>query len=129
MQARHKNALAGAALVLPAILVPVAGISQENAIVRMTEEARYEPASVTIRVGDTITWLNDSRGVGHTVTADPDRAAEPGQVALPPGAEGFASGLLPPGTTFEHRFEVPGRYVYFCETHTNRDMTGEVIVE
>ena len=106
------------------------GLAQSaNILVRMTDEFRYEPESVTVRVGDTVEWVNFGRLIGHTVTADPHESLQPQHVVLPPGAEAFDSGLLPPGESFRHTFTVPGRYVYFCESHEAEGMVGEVIVE
>lgn len=110
--------------------MPDPGLAQRaNILVRMTDELRYQPESITVRVGDTVEWFNVSRLVGHTVTADPDAAFEPQHVLLPPGAEAFDSGLLPPGESFRHTFTTPGRYVYFCIPHEMDGMIGEVIVE
>lgn len=118
-----------AALAL-AFATPDPGLAQgANILVRMTDEFRYQPESITVRVGDTVEWINFGRLVGHTVTADPDEAFEPQHVVLPPGAEAFDSGLLPIGESFRHTFTVPGRYVYFCESHEAQGMVGEVIVE
>lgn len=118
------------AMVALALAAPYPGLAQQaNILVRMTDDFRYQPESLTVRVGDTIEWINFGRLVGHTVTADPNEPLEPRHVVLPPGAEAFDSGLLPTGASFRHTFTVPGRYVYFCESHEAQGMVGEVIVE
>jgi plastocyanin len=98
-------------------------------IVEMTEEMTFDPPSLTVPVGTMVQWVNVSASMGHSATADPDRAFDSAIVVLPLGAESFDSGLLPPGATFEHTFDVPGRYVYFCIPHEDEGMIGEIIVE
>ncbi|MEM3154122.1 MAG: cupredoxin family copper-binding protein [Candidatus Woesearchaeota archaeon] len=73
----------------------------------------YVPASVKIRVGDTVTWKQVDR-IKHTVT-------------IVSGPESFDSGLLSAGQTFSHTFTKPGTYVYKCTPHPR--MTGEIVVE
>lgn len=72
----------------------------------------YNPATLTIPAGSTVTWTNDDT-VPHTATAQ-DRAA-------------LQSGTLEPGASFSQTFATPGTYDYFCEFHAN--MKGEVIVQ
>lgn len=74
---------------------------------------KYVPASVKIKVGDTVTWTQVDT-VKHTVT-------------IVAGPENFDSGLLTAGQTYSHTFTKPGTYSYKCTPHPN--MRGEVIVE
>jgi plastocyanin len=97
-------------------------------VVDMTDELTFEPATVTVTAGDTLEWRNPS-SVGHTVTADPQKAADPDNVVLPEGAEPFDSGMIGPDGTFTYTFTVPGRYRYVCLPHEAAGMIGEVIVE
>jgi hypothetical protein len=71
----------------------------------------FNPPTVTVNVGDTVTWTN----LGHTthsVTSQPT-----GQ---------FASGVLVPGQTYSVTFLAPGVYSYICVPHP--PMAGQVIV-
>jgi len=104
-------------------------VQTDSIIVEMTAELTFDPPSLTVPLGATVQWVNISPSMGHSATADPDRAFDPAIVVLPLGAESFDSGLLPPGATFEHTFTVPGRYVYFCIPHEDDGMIGEIIVE
>jgi plastocyanin len=70
---------------------------------------QFEPADVTLKEGETVTWVWDDGGLEHDVTG-----------------EGFESGRLSAGT-FSHTFEVAGSYPYVCSIHPN--MTGTVTVE
>jgi plastocyanin len=92
----------------------------------------YDPETLTVSVGDTVTWYFDSGG--HNVACaveDSDRAA------LPEGAEQFASYGVdgdpiqtePRGETYEHTFETPGEYTYVCIPHERSNMIADVVVE
>jgi plastocyanin len=96
-------------------------------MVRMVEKGGFEPAQIKIAVGDTITWRNDS-GMTHSVTADPDKAANRAHVVLPEGAEKFDSGEIAPGQSFSQSFTTPGIYQYICQPHEHKGMVGTVIV-
>jgi plastocyanin len=102
------------------------------ATVKMTTQLRFEPAEVTIKRGETITWVNASP-IPHTTTGDPDKnpvkTTRPELAQVPPGAEGWDSGLLNEGQSFSHTFTVAGEYKYFCIPHVLSGMLGTVVVE
>jgi len=97
----------------------------------------FRPETLEVEAGTTVTWLNTSKQ-GHSVTAYED--------SLPEGAEYFASGgfdsekaaedswgnssggTMFEGQTYEHTFEVPGEYPYFCIPHEESGMVGSVVV-
>lgn len=95
--------------------------------VGMTNQLAFTPDTVRIEVGETVRWRNSSDLI-HTVTADPDKASDSGNVSLPEGADTFDSGNLEPGATFERTFSQPGTYQYFCIPHEGAGMIGWVIV-
>ncbi len=76
----------------------------------------FSSSEVTIGVGDSVTWHNDST-VAHTVTSG---NPEDGPDGL------FDTGLFLSGDTFSHTFTEAGEYQYFCSIHPW--MTGTVIV-
>ena len=79
-------------------------------------DACYIPSSVSIGVGETVTWSNDDTAA-HTVTSGTASG----------GPEGvFDSSLFAAGTTFSHTFEEEGIFDYFCMVHPW--MVGNVIV-
>ena len=88
---------------------------------------RFIPSSLTIRRGDSVQFLNHSR-VGHTVTAHPAFATRRSHFKLPPGANPFHSGNIPPGFGHGRTFLVPGPYKYFCVPHQNMGMIGKILV-
>jgi plastocyanin len=71
----------------------------------------FEPRSLQIPRGATVTWVNHS-DVAHTVTGD-DLAFDD-------------SGVIEPGDSFRQTFDEPGTYRYHCGPHP--DMTGEIVV-
>jgi plastocyanin len=105
-----------------------AAASEPAAVVAMTNEMKFQPPTVSIRAGETVAWRNTSVLV-HSVTADPAHAVKPRDVALPPGAQPFNSGMLRPQATFRHTFAVAGTYRYFCLPHEAAGMVGTVVVK
>lgn len=98
-----------------------------TATVEMTSQSRFNPATVTIRVGEAVEWRN-SASFNHTATLDPAKAENAANVALPSGAQTFDSGSLSPGATYRHTFRVAGTYKYFCDPHETFGMVGTVTV-
>jgi plastocyanin len=102
---------------------PVSGALE----VTMTDDLRYLPAVLQVRVGDTVTWRNTSNII-HTVTADPSNVRDPSMVVLPAGAASFDSGSMRSGDVFRHTFAVPGEYTYLCIPHVQQGMVGRIVV-
>ena len=111
-----------------AIALGACGKSDDGHTIKMTEQMTFAPNQLTIRVGETVTWHNDSAMV-HSVTTDPALVRDPSLVEVPAGAETWHSGNLEKGDRFEHSFESPGTYRYICIPHEVVGMTGTVIVE
>jgi len=101
--------------------------TKPTAVVQMTDDWTFEPAKVTIKVGETVLW-ECGKKYSHTVTADPSKAKNPDDVQIPPGAAAFDSGQIKPHRTFSHTFVVPGHYRYFCTPHETAGMIGEIEV-
>lgn len=99
--------------------------------------SKFSPPSIEVSVGTTVTWRNTSRP-GHTVTAYeeqiPDGAtyfASGGFESEEAAREGWQNGFegrLDAGEEFEHTFETPGSYTYFCIPHEQAGMVGTVKV-
>ena len=71
----------------------------------------FQPASLTVKVGDTVTWTNND-STAHTVTADDNS---------------FDSGNIDPGATYKHTFDKAGTVPYHCSIHSS--MTGSIVVQ
>lgn len=87
-------------------------MANADATMLTIKDLAYEPATITIPVGSTITWTNDD-SVQHTVTAK--------------NRDVLQSGALAPGATYSQTFSTPGTIEYFCEFHAN--MKGSIVVE
>jgi amicyanin len=75
----------------------------------------FSPASITIKVGTTVTWTNNT-SAPHTVTSDDGTT--------------FDSGLntpIQPGATFSFTFTKAGTFAYHCQIHPF--MKATVIVQ
>lgn len=112
----------------PAASAPPAGAASSAATVKMTDTNLFDPATVTITKGGTVTWTNSSSMV-HSVTDDPAKAANKADAVLPAGAAAWDSGLLNAAATFTHKFDVAGTYKYFCIPHESLGMLGTIIVQ
>jgi plastocyanin len=71
----------------------------------------FDPGSISIRVGETVTWTNQD-GATHNVAADDGS---------------FKSGSLGQGDTFSYTFNTAGTFTYHCGFHAS--MLGTVIVQ
>lgn len=69
----------------------------------------FNPQSVTIKAGTTVTWTNND-AAGHDVKSDD-----------------FASPIMAKGETFSFKYETAGTYEYICGVHPS--MKGTIIVE
>jgi amicyanin len=81
------------------------------------QNVQFDPADVTIKAGETVTWTNDE-GVPHDV----EKTSGPGGT-FSSGPEG---GMME-GDTFSHTFDQPGTYEYVCRVHAP-GMAGTVEV-
>ncbi|MGE5595788.1 MAG: cupredoxin family copper-binding protein, partial [Hyphomicrobiales bacterium] len=71
----------------------------------------FQPADITIGVGDSVTWTNN--GVApHTATADDNS---------------WDSGTIHTGETFTRTFDSAGTFTYHCSIHPN--MVGTITVQ
>ncbi|MGH2355330.1 MAG: cupredoxin domain-containing protein [Candidatus Limnocylindria bacterium] len=93
----------------------------------MTDDLRFNPEALTIRVGNTVTWRN-STPIVHTATVDPAKAQDPANAVLPDGAQPWDSGNIEPGSEWSYTFETPGDYTYFCIPHELAGMVAQLTV-
>ncbi|MBI1763731.1 MAG: hypothetical protein HYR56_20080 [Acidobacteria bacterium] len=97
---------------------PVAATTQTGNDQRTTirlSNFKFEPKEVTIAAGTTVEWI-DEQG-NHSIVADDGS---------------FESDILDAGGRFEHRYEKPGRFPYYCSLHGEKgghEMAGLVIVQ
>jgi plastocyanin len=77
--------------------------------VKMVKSYRFEPETIEIEAGQTVTWTNEDNFT-HTVQVDGQEDHEVGQ-----------------GESVSLAFDQPGTYHYVCTLHS-QDMDGEVVV-
>jgi plastocyanin len=95
--------------VVAAMLLPVGAARAEDVAVHI-DNFVFEPAQLTVKVGQTVTWTNRD-DIPHTVVC----------------AGKFRSKPMDTDGTFSFTFTAPGEYKYFCSLHPH--MTGAVKVE
>ncbi|MFZ1155176.1 MAG: plastocyanin/azurin family copper-binding protein [Solirubrobacteraceae bacterium] len=71
---------------------------------------RFHPAALSIKRGDTVTWLWQDKGNEHNVTG-----------------KGFKSRTMGKGS-FSVRFTKAGTFNYKCTIHVSEGMVGKVVV-
>ena len=77
--------------------------------VSMAKSYRFDPKTIEVKVGDTVTWKNNDNFT-HTVKVDGQSDHKVGR-----------------GDSVSIRFDKAGRYDYVCTLHSH-DMHGTVIV-
>jgi plastocyanin len=97
--------LFGAGLIVMAVLAAPAVAAGRS--VAVTYDL-FSPTTITVRVGDTITWTNKDAFSDHNVTSS-----------------SFKSGTLSPGDTYKHTFAKAGTFGYRCTIH---DTKAKVVV-
>jgi plastocyanin len=89
---------------------PIPGNSTVVRIVANAGSNSFSPNPVEVKVGETVTWVNDD-SARHTVTSKDGV---------------FDSRMMGKGQSFSFTFDKAGEYPYFCEPHPN--MVGTVVV-
>ena len=92
---------------------PATPIPDNSTVVKIVANAgsnSFSPNPVKVKVGETVTWINDDSGI-HTVTSKDGV---------------FDSGMVGEGQSFSFTFDKAGEYLYHCEPHPS--MVGTVVV-
>jgi len=77
----------------------------------MITNFKFDPETITIKAGSTLTWTNQD-SVAHTVVAQDGS---------------WKSDNLAKGASFSYTFDKPGTYAYICSIHPT--MKGTIIVQ
>jgi plastocyanin len=75
------------------------------------KDFKFEPATLTVEVGQAVTWTN-ADSTAHTTTGDKKE---------------WDSGSLGNAKSFTHTFTAPEKYTYACAIHPN--MKGTILVQ
>ena len=107
-------------VLVPAVLMACAfanAAAARSAEVRVTAlDLAFDPPTITVTVGDTVTWVMASTNRGpHDVTARDGTFVSPRRMEL--------------GQTYSWTATAPGTYEYVCTPHERAGMVGRVIVQ
>jgi plastocyanin len=86
----------------------------------------FDPATLTITVGDTVHWVWAS--APHNVVSGTAGAAD-GKFCSPSDTNCATAPLMEAGTTYDHTFTQAGTFPYFCAAHFNLGMVGTIVVQ
>jgi plastocyanin len=92
---------------------PTTSIPENATVVKIVANAgsnSFSPNPAEVKVGETVTWVNDDSG-RHTVTSKDGV---------------FESELMGKGQSFSYTFDKAGEYPYYCSPHPH--MAGTVVV-
>ncbi|MDQ6826552.1 MAG: plastocyanin/azurin family copper-binding protein [Candidatus Eremiobacteraeota bacterium] len=97
---------------------------------------RFDSSRVYIKVGITLTWVNESNNEPHTVTFPPAGQPLPRIPPFAPRSGGSSydgtqltnSGVLLPGQRYSLKFTKAGTFSYACLFHFPEGMTGTITV-
>lgn len=96
---------------MSAALVPVPLAAAEPAVVEI-KDYKFIPATVTVKVGATVKWVNAEKRTSHSIWFKEAGIGE---------SERFF-----PGESWQRRFDKPGTWRYRCGPHP--EMLGTVVV-
>lgn len=99
-----------ASIALMALLIMHGNANAADAQVKIANFT-FEPAVLTLKVGTTVTWVNDD-DIPHLVSEKDGK---------------FRSSALDTGDKFSQTFSTAGTVEYFCAIHPH--MTGKIVVE
>jgi LPXTG-motif cell wall-anchored protein len=116
-QAHHASGIGRAGGAIGAALAPRTRLARHQSAHAAASDPtvtiadfQFTPATITIHVGDTVTWVNNGPSA-HTATA---------------GNNSFNTGVLQKGQSASHTFTTAGTFSYICSIHPF--MHGTVVV-
>jgi plastocyanin len=126
--------------VLAAGIAPgLAGSKPAQSTVMRFLDDKNTSSNITVPVGTTVTWTNESNNVPHTVTfpaAGQQPPAGPPDQIPPSGGSTYDgstltnSGVIPPGKSYSLTFTKTGTFTYYCLFHDGpTGMIGTVTVQ
>jgi len=97
--------------------IPVDALSKEYKV--GMEGWEFNPASLTIKPGDEVIWINDD-DTRHKISFEDESLGGPTRDHVH---------KFNVGDKFHFKFTRVGQYKYICTTHEGQDMVGVIIVE
>jgi cytochrome c oxidase subunit II len=96
----------------PTVADKVSGVPPSTSVAE-TDSLKFQPASLSVKVGDVVQWTNTGSSV-HNVTFDNKQVP--------------SSDTQNAGDKFELKFAKPGTYHYVCTFHVSVGMQGTITV-
>ena len=90
---------------------PCSVATSAGAVTAAVKDFEFDPATVTAKVGDTITWTNNG-AAQHTVTLDDQPSCDTGSITA--------------GSTGSLKFTAAGTYAFHCKIHSS--MKGTITI-
>ena len=112
-------AIASLLFVIGSLFITASPASADTVTVKMGSDGGqlvFEPKVVTIKVGDTVRWVNN-KAFPHNVVFDGHEELSHKKLAQKPKAE------------LESTFNEAGEFSYYCSPHRGAGMAGKVIVQ
>ncbi|EOD63423.1 cupredoxin domain-containing protein, partial [Amycolatopsis vancoresmycina] len=107
-----RRAALAVACLLAFLALPPAGPAAAATQQVMMQDYAFSPAALTVRAGDTVTWMQHDQAPHDVVTTSAPVA--------------FRSPQLSAGQSWSYTFRQPGTYQYYCSVHP--DMRASVTV-
>jgi plastocyanin len=112
-------AIASLLFVVGSLFMTASPASADTVTVKMGSDGGqlvFDPKEVTIKVGDTIKWLNN-KAYPHNIVFDGHEELSHKRLSQKPKAE------------LESTFNEAGEFSYYCSPHRGAGMQGKVIVQ
>ena len=111
--------IASLLFVVGSLFITASPASADTVTVKMGSDGGqlvFEPKVVTIKVGDTVKWVNN-KAFPHNVVFDGHAELSHKKLAQKPKAE------------LESTFNEAGEFAYYCSPHRGAGMQGKVVVQ
>ncbi|OYQ67239.1 plastocyanin [Pseudanabaena sp. SR411] len=112
-------AIASLLFVVGSLFITASPASADTVTVKMGSDGGqlvFEPKVVTIKVGDTVKWVNN-KAFPHNIVFDGHEELSHKKLAQKPKAE------------LESTFNEAGEFAYYCSPHRGAGMAGKVVVQ
>ncbi|MEA5477577.1 plastocyanin [Pseudanabaena galeata UHCC 0370] len=112
-------AIASLLFVVGSLFITASPASADTVTVKMGSDGGqlvFDPKVVTIKVGDTVKWVNN-KAFPHNVVFDGHEELSHKKLAQKPKAE------------LESTFNEAGEFSYYCSPHRGAGMAGKVVVQ
>jgi plastocyanin len=109
---------------------PIAATSAPSGPVINLSSLMFDPASITVQVGTTVTWRNDEP-ITHTISSGRFNGVDKttGLRSSENPDDTFEATLPGKGKTYSFTFIKAGTYTYYCDIHQGMNATIMVVAD